>query len=178
MKAKAYSRHLDLRIRALETRDVEEIAATFAGIGWDKPASQYHRYFSEQKRGEREILVAFVDDGFAGYLTIMWSSEYPPFRSEGVPEIKDLNVLPKFRRKGIATRLMDEAEGLAAKRSSIVGVGVGMTADYGAAQRMYVQRGYVPDGNGVFSSGEPVRYGHPVIADDDLTLYFTKSLGP
>ncbi len=150
------------------------MSSAFTDIGWDKPASQYRRYFSEQERGERDVLVAFVDDEFAGYVTVMWNPEYPSFRSEGIPEIQDLNVLPKFRRKGIATRLMDEAERMVAKRSSVVGIGAGMTADYGAAQRMYVSRGYVPDGNGLMSSEGLVEYGHKVIADDDLILYFTK----
>ncbi len=174
MKTTADGGRLDARIRPLGKRDVEDISAAFAKIGWNKPASRFRRYLSEQGRGEREIIVAFSDDEFAGYVTILWRSEYPPFRSEGVPEIKDLNVLPKFRRNGVATRIMDEAESLVAKRSSAVGVGVGMTADYGAAQRMYVLRGYVPDGNGLMSCEEPVRYGHKVIADDDLVLYFTK----
>lgn len=164
------------RIRPLHERDPEEISAAFTELGWDKPASQYRRYFSEQERGERDVLVAFADDEFAGYVTIVWRLDYPPFRSRNVPEIMDLNVLPKFRRKRIATRLMDEAERSAAKHSSIIGIGVGMTADYGAAQRMYVERGYVPDGNGLMSSGEPVEYGHKVAVDDDLVLYYMKGL--
>jgi GNAT superfamily N-acetyltransferase len=166
-----------LLVRPLREGDAEEIAAAFAGIGWEKPASQYLRCFSEQERGERDVLVAFVDDGFAGYVTIVRRSGYPSFHSEGVPEIKDLNVLPKFRRRGVATRLMDEAESLAARRSSVVGVGVGMTADYGAAQRMYVERGYVPDGRGLMWNGNSVDYGEKVGVDDDLVLFFTKSLG-
>jgi GNAT superfamily N-acetyltransferase len=167
---------LSLRLRPLRERDAEVISAAFSEIGWNKPASQYLRYLDEQKRGERDVLVAFDGNEFAGYVTVMWKPEYPPFRSEGVPEIRDLNVLPRFRRRGIATRLMDGAEGLAAKRSPIVGIGVGMTADYGAAQRMYVLRGYVPDGNGLVSSGELVRRERAVIANDDLVLYFTKRL--
>ena len=48
-----------------------------------------------------------------------------------------------------------------------------MTADYGSAQRMYVKRGYVPDGRGLVTHGEFVTYGEPAIVDDDLVLYFT-----
>lgn len=154
------------------------ISAAFAVIGWDKPVSLYRSYLSEQGRGERNVFVAFSDDGFAGYVTVVWRSEYPPFRSEGVPEIVDLNVLPRFRRRGIAARLMDEAEKLAAERSPVVGVGVGMTADYGAAQRMYVKRGYVPDGRGLTSHHRPVRRGNRTMVDDGLVLYLTKNLEP
>lgn len=153
------------------------MSSTFSRLGWDKPASQYLRYFSEQKRGERDVPVAFVEGEFAGCVTVMRNPEYPPFRSEGVPEIRDLNVLPRFRREGIATRLMDEAERLAVGRSSVVGIGVGMTVDYGAAQRMYAERRYVPDGQGLIWNGEPVTHGEHVPVDDDLVLFFTKKLG-
>jgi len=46
---------------------------------------------------------------------------------------------------------MDQAEQIIAERSDIVGIGVGLYADYGTAQRMYARRGYVPDGHGLFS---------------------------
>lgn len=166
-----------MRVRSLREGDAEGISAVFTELGWDKPASQYLRYFSEQEHGERDVLVAFAEEKFAGYVTVVWNTEYPPFRAEGVPEVKDLNMLPKFRRKGIASRLMDAAEKSAAKYSWVVGVEVGMTADYGATQRMYVKRGYVPDGRGLMWSGRPVKYGERVPADDGLVLFFTKSLG-
>ncbi len=166
----------DLMVRPLETEDVQPIAAAFAAIGWDKPASQYERYLAEQQRGERVVLVAFLDDAFAGYLTIVWQSGYAPFRAAGIPEIVDFNVLPQLRRRGIGSRLMDEAEQRVAERSTLVGIGVGMDPDYGAAQRLYVRRGYVPDGRGLSSNGRHVRWGETVTVDDGLNLHFTKDL--
>lgn len=165
-------------IRSLEERDVEPITAAFRAVGWEnKPGSQYERYFAEQREGSRTVLVAFADDSFAGYLTINWRSGYPPFRDGGIPEIQDFNVLPRFRRRGIGTRLMDEAERTLAERSSfVVGIGVGMTPGYGAAQRLYVLRGYVPDGRGLTRDGRPVSPGDSVPVDDALVLYFTKML--
>ena len=109
-------------------------------------------------------------------ITICWQSHYPPFREQNIPEIVDFNVLPKFRRQGIGAALMDEAERRVAIRSAVVGLGVGMTADYGSAQRMYAKRGYIPDGLGLHSRGQPVQYGQSVPVDDDLVLYLTKSL--
>ena len=41
---------------------------------------------------------------------------------------------------------MNEAERAVLERSSVVGNGVGMSPDYGAVQRFYALRGYVPDG--------------------------------
>jgi ribosomal protein S18 acetylase RimI-like enzyme len=92
-----------VEIRCLEEADIPTIAAAFAKLGWDKPASQYERYIAEQKAGKRAVLVAKTNMGFAGYVTILWESVYAPFRELGIPEIADFNILPKFRRQGIGT---------------------------------------------------------------------------
>ena len=168
----------DLIIRLLEAHDIPVITAAFAAIGWDKPASQYERYLSEQRRGGRVVLVAFLSDTFAGYVTIVWQSGYPPFREANIPEIVDFNVVPRLRRRGIGSQLMDEAERRIAERSAVAGIGVGLDPDYGAAQRLYVKRGYVPDGRGLTSHGRPVSWGETVRVDDGLALCFVKSLRP
>ena len=85
-------------------------------------------------------------------------------------------MLPRFRRKRIATRLMDAAERVAARYSSVVGIGVGVTADYGVAQRLYALRGYVPDGRGLVYADRPLRRGERVTVDDSLVLRLTKSV--
>ncbi len=166
----------DLSIRPLERGDIGPIAEAFRDLGWDKPRSQYERYLSEQREGLRSVLVAFAGGDFAGYVTIAWGAGYPHFQASGIPEIQDLNVLPRFRRAGIGTRLMDEAERAVLERSSVVGIGVGMSPDYGAAQRLYALRGYVPDGRGLTSEGHPVLYGDVVTVDHGLVLYLTKEL--
>jgi ribosomal protein S18 acetylase RimI-like enzyme len=163
-------------IHLLKEADIQLIAAAFAELGWDKPVSQYERYIAEQKAGKRVVLVAKTNKGFAGYVTILWESVYAPFRELGMPEIADFNVLPKFRRQGIGTQLMDEAERRIRERSTIAGIGVGLTEDYGAAQILYIQRGYIPDGRGISWQGEICQYGDSVIVNDDLALYFTKPL--
>ncbi len=167
---------MDLQIRAIEARDAEPMAAAFAAIGWNKPLSQYLRYLSEQEKGRRDVFVAVQSGVLAGYVTIVWEPDYEPFREGSIPEIQDLNVLPDFRRQRIATRLLDEAERRIGERSEVSGVGVGMTPDYGAAQRLYVLRGYVPDGHGLASHDRILRYGDQVPVDDDLVLRFTRNL--
>jgi GNAT superfamily N-acetyltransferase len=165
-----------LEIRELQEQDISEIVEAFELLDWDKPASQYEKYLAEQDADEREVLVAFENGKFAGYLTILWESDYPPFQTEQIPEIQDFNVLPNFRRRGIGTKLMDEAENIVSESSNLVGIGVGLTSDYGAAQRLYVSRGYEPDGNGITWRNSFPKYGDPVIVDDDLNLHFTKKL--
>lgn len=167
---------MNLQIRSLEARDIQPIAEAFAAIGWDKPASQYEGYLAEQAAGERPVLVAYLDGVFAGYVTVKWLSHYPAFAEANIPEIADFNVLPQYQRRGIGTRLMDEAERLIAERSAVAGIGVGLIADYGAAQRLYILRGYVPDGAGMTYFDKVVQYLDPIAADHDLGLYFTKTL--
>ena len=175
-KAKAKMQKLTPMIRPLTSKDIPEIARAFQELGWDKPASQYERYLSEQSMGLRQVFIASIEEEFAGYLTICWLSLYEPFRKESIPEIADFNVLPKFRRQGIGSQLMDKAENEIAKLNSIAGIGVGMDSDYGAAQRLYVLRGYVPDGRGLHYRDHSVKHGEQITVDDDLAIYLTKEL--
>lgn len=45
---------------------------------------------------------------------------------------------------------MDIAERIVSGYASMVYLGVGMHSGYGSAQRMYIKRGYIPDGTGVW----------------------------
>jgi ribosomal protein S18 acetylase RimI-like enzyme len=165
-----------LSIRELAPADYPVIAGAFAAQGWHKPEEQYRRYFEQSLRGERVVLVAEDEAGFAGYVTIEWISGYPPFREAGIPEIVDFNVLIRCRRRGIGPALLDEAERRIGGRSRVAGIGVGLYADYGPAQRLYVRRGYVPDGRGIWQAGRQLKGGETARVDDDLVLYFTKPL--
>jgi len=167
---------LDLTIRSIEEKDIPVIAQAFAELGWNKPASQYKRYLMEQRYEVRDVYIAFVEGQFAGYLTICWKSTYGPFREKNIPEIVDFNVLPGFRRMGIGSRLMDKAEHAIARISPTAGIGVGMTPDYGAAQRLYVLRGYIPDGLGLHWRDHHIHYNEQVTIDDDVAIYLTKEL--
>jgi len=165
-----------LEIGPLGEDDAPIIAAAFDAIGGDKPLEQYCRYLREQAAGDRTVLVARLDGDFTGYVTIVWSSAYAGLRDAGIPEISDFNVLPHVRRRGIGTALMEAAEALVSERSDMAGIGVGLYPDYGPAQRLYVLRGYVPDGRGVVWRNRNAAPGESVSVDDDLALYFTRKL--
>lgn len=166
----------EILIRKMVADDCEAIAEAFAQQGWNKSLTQYRRYLKEQAGGEREVLIAKIEDEFAGYLTLLWQSKYAPFRENKIPEIVDLNVLIKFRNRGIGTALMNAAESLIAEKFKLAGIGVGLTSDYGAAQRLYVKRGYIPDSRGVSQNGNFLRHGTKITVDDDLILHFIKEL--
>lgn len=168
-----------LEIRRLQAEDIGEMVAEFQRVGSSKTAPLFDRYLREQQAGKREVLVARLTGpgrNFAGYLTMIWSPGYGPFRDAGIPEINDFNVLPELRRQGVGSRLMDEAERIISERSVYSGIGVGMGADYGPAQRMYVLRGYVPDGRGLMDHERPVTYGESITVSHDLAIYFTRKL--
>lgn len=160
----------------LRAGQAERVAAPFLAIGWRKPAELYDDYLREQERGERDVLVAWAGEDAVGHVTVVWRSDYRPFRDQGVPEIKDFAVAPAWRRRGFGSALMDAAEVLAGRRSATVGLGVGLYPDYGAAQRLYVLRGYVPDGQGLVWHGRATRSMQQVRVDDGLNLYLVKRL--
>jgi len=140
-------------------------------MGWRKPRGHFDAYFAEQQRDERLVWVARRADSIAGFVTLLWRARHQPFAERGIPEIADLNVYPANRRRGVASRLLDGAEAAAFARASAVGLAVALYAAYGPAQRLYVRRGYVPDGRGVTARGEPIAEGATVKIDDDLVLW-------
>ena len=163
-------------IRPINEQDIPMIVNEFAKHHWPKPASTFETYCAEQQQNQRRIWLAFYQDQFAGYVTLKWHSAYQPFQKNHIPEIMDLNVLPPFRHQGIASQLLNLAELEAAQQSNIVGIGVGRYADYGNAQKLYISRGYQPNGLGITYDYKPVEPGKMVCLDDDLVLWFTKNL--
>ncbi len=165
-----------LKISHLKRDDIPGIVDAFKQSNWtEKPAAIFEKYFDEQIKKERLVWLAYSDNQFCGYVTLKWKSEYKPFVQANTPEIMDLNVLPTFRKTGVASTLLNYAEEAAFKKSDIIGIGVGLYPDYGAAQRLYVKRGYVPNGLGVTYNYQPVTPGKQYSLDDDLVLWFTKT---
>lgn len=171
-----YYQDASLLIRSLEESDFSVLEEAFKNQGWHKPAAQYAAYYQDQREGMRLVFVAVVNGVFAGYVTLLPNTHTGPFADKGIPEISDFNVLIAYQRQGIGSRLMDAAEKAAEAYSNIVSIGVGMHAGYGSAQRMYVKRGYIPDGSGIWYQDAPLEPHTACINDDDLVLYFSKQL--
>jgi GNAT superfamily N-acetyltransferase len=165
-----------ISIRSFLAEDISQLVNNFAKNDWPKPLSTFEAYLHEQENNERIVWLAFYKNEFAGYITLKWNSLYQSFKNQGIPEIMDLNVLPPYCNKGIASGMLDLAEKEAAKQRLAVGLGVGLYEDYGSAQKLYISRGYVPDGLGITYDYNRVEPGCTVCLDDDLVLWFTKSL--
>ena len=138
-----------ITLRSLTAQDIPMMVEQFAAHDWPKPSSTFERYLFEQESGMRLVWLGFYEKQFAGYVTLTLQSLYEPFRTKYTPEIMDLNVLPPYRNKGIGSLLIETAEQEAFMRNNTVSIGVGLYAGYGNAQKLYIARGYQPDGLGV-----------------------------
>ena len=170
-----YEQDLRITVRSMEESDCLAFFQGFAAQGWHKPLEQFQRYFREQREGVRKVLVADWQGEPAGYANLLPQAEGGPFAGKGWPEVSDFNVLKKFQRRGIGGRILDVAEDLARPQGAVC-LGVGLYNGYGAAQRMYVKRGYVFDGSGLWFQEHPQEPGAPCLADDSLILYLSKPL--
>jgi GNAT superfamily N-acetyltransferase len=137
----------------------------------------YERCLAEQKAARRTVFIGEENGVPAGYAQLIWSPVYAPFRRLDIPEIQDLNVVPKFRRRGFGAALVDHCETVARSAGKTdIGISVGLYPRYGAAQRLYVRKGYIPDGAGVSYDEVPVTAGEMRPVDDLLTLKLVKGL--
>ena len=166
----------NLELREIRKADCKKISESFQKQGWNKPITQYEQYLEFQEKGERDVIIAEFNHEFSGYLTIKWRSDYTPFQIANIPEIVDFNVLKKYQRLGIGTSLMDEAEKRIKKISDFAGIGFGVYKDYGAAQILYINRGYKPDGNGLVKNSIPLKFGEIITVDDSIVFCLTKKL--
>ena len=160
-------------IRKMQESDIKDLSRGFISQGWPSREEILTRYFKEQESGEREVLVAEIDGAVAGYVTILPSAKHGPF-AEVYPELSDFNVFEPFQNQGIGNLLMEEAEKRVKFVSNKVTLGVGLHSGYGPAQRLYIRRGYIPDGTGVWYRNQPLEMNATSQNNDDLVLYLSK----
>ncbi|MGN6671390.1 MAG: GNAT family N-acetyltransferase [Candidatus Nucleicultricaceae bacterium] len=170
----------DISVHAMHKADISKIVRAFEEANWPKSHSLFEDYLKEQETGERYVWIARYLDQFAGYVTLKRISLYQHFSNQHIPEIADLNVLPNYRNLGIGACLLNTAEQKARDHTNRVGIGVGLygghDGGYGAAQRLYVKRGYIPDGKGVTYAYHQAAPYRQYQLDDDLILWFIKTL--
>ncbi len=168
-----------LILRILRAEDLPGIINTF-NFPWtslEATKEKWERYYAEQQRNARTVCIAKIQEGFVGYGSLLSISEYPNFRNDGIPEIHDVWVSEEHRGNGIGKRLVQYLEKLAQQeKHKQIGIGVGLYQDYGRAQKLYVNLGYVPDGQGVTYKYHSVVPGEPYQLDDELVIWLKKDL--
>jgi GNAT superfamily N-acetyltransferase len=168
---------MTIEIRPLAGSDIAAILAADVGEWWLRDETYWRGIVAEQATGIRSAVIAAEGVSVLAYANLLWRSDYPGFQKFGIPEINNLRVAKRFRKRGIGSAVIAHFEALArsARRSSI-GVGVGLYADYGAAQRLYAKLGYVPDGGGITRNYLAAEPGAFVRVDDDLLLWLVKQV--
>ena len=167
----------EILIRNMAQPDAKILADGEVAQGWNATPEKYEMRMRHQAEGRCIALVAEYRGQVAGYVNVYPDSPWGSFAGRGYPEIVDFGVLQKYQRRGIGGRLMDVAERVAGEYADTVYLGVGLHNGYGSAQRMYVKRGYIPDGTGVWYRDRPCTpYDTIYTNDDDLVLYLSKKL--
>ncbi len=163
---------MTIDIRQASEGDIDSLQTLYAKIG-----QQDEGYFETLFEKDCVLLIASQDKADIAFGVLNFEPKYSLYQRLGYPEIQDLNVIPEHRQQGVATALIEAFEALAQDQGAkAMGISVGLTKDYGPAQRLYFKLGYIPDGNGATYDREGVTFGTSYPADDDLCLMMVKSL--
>ena len=167
----------NIRLKEISGNDLDIFQLSFKGTYLSDRFDLFKRYLKEHTEKNRYVLLACSDEKIVGYVTLKYVSGYKNFARNNIPEIVDFNVVPRFRNQGIGRKLLKRIESVAKKSGyAQIGIGVGLSEDYGAAQRLYVKMNYIPDATGLHYDAKPVQKGTTVRVDDSLAVYLIKNL--
>lgn len=166
-------------IRPLHKTDIPKIVNRYS-FPWSTPEKTkalWDTYYQEQEDKVRTVAVIEKDGEILGYGSLLRKPESPFFAQRNIPEINAIWIDQDHRRKGFGTELIKWLEKLANQEGyNEIGIGVGLYRDYGPAQQLYFQLGYIPEGNGITYRGQPTIAGESYPLDDDLLLWLVKPL--
>ena len=168
-----YSNNIDIRTMCYD--DIADICKADNDES-ERNISYLKRQLANQDKKECSALVATYNNEVAGYVFVYYKCRWGGLANSCIPGVVDLIVFQKYRKKGIATALMDAAEAIARKYASRVYLDVCLNSEYGPAQRLYIKRGYLPDGKGAYYEEKVCETGAVIKNDDELTLCLVKEL--
>jgi GNAT superfamily N-acetyltransferase len=167
----------NVKIEILDTKTPDSLWLLIEKMGFSKDRDYFDKALERQDLGELLIVMAYAYGQYVGYGLLNWQPKYTFFKLYEIPEIQDLNILREFRGQGFGTALIQYCENIAIEhRCDQMGIGVGLDSSFGAAQKLYVRLGYVPDGNGVSYDRKQVTAGEFRPIDENLCLMMVKSL--
>lgn len=171
-----YLNENDLTIRSMKQEDAQVFYEKYLSYGWHPNLDTYLNYYKEQSEGKRKVFIAEYKGAAVGICTLVLDSDEGPFAGMKIPEIVDLCVFFNMHKQGVGNKLLDVAENEASKIADSVYLAVGLHSGYGPAQRIYIKRGYMPDGTGVWYKGRQLEQYADCCNDDDLVLFLLKKL--
>ncbi len=165
----------EIEIRTMNDKDIPFICQA------ENDESEKNRIYlknqlANQEKQECSALLALYCGEVAGYVFVYYKCKWGGLGNCNIPGIVDLLVFKPYRQKGVATALMDMAEKLAKKYSNRIYLDVCLNSEYGPAQRLYVKRGYIPDGKGVYYEEKVCDINAECKNNDELTLCLVKKL--
>ncbi len=169
----------EILIRPMKVQDIEKIVSryTFPWSTPEKTQTLWDTYYREQQNAIRSVAIIENDGEIIDYGSLLKKPECSFFAQRNIPEINAIWIDEDHRRKGLGTALIKWLENLARQEGyHEIGIGVGLYQDYGPAQQLYFQLGYIPDGNGITCNGQPTIPGQSYLLDDNLILWLVKSL--
>lgn len=163
-------------IRDMNKQDADIFYNKYLSYGWHPSLDTYLGYYKEQEENKRKVFVALYEGKVAGICTMVLNPVEGSFGKRSIPEIVDFGIFFDKHNRGLGTKVLDVVEREAAKISKQVYLAVGIHSGYGAAQRMYIKRGYIPDGTGAWYKEKQLDQYAPCCNDDDLVLFLSKDL--
>lgn len=162
-------------VRVMTQNDIALICEAADDAG-EENVSYFERQLANQDKQECTALIALCDGEVAGHVFLYYKCRWGGMANCNLPSVVDLVVFEKYRKKGIATKLMNIAEEIAKEYGSKIYLDVCLNSEYGPAQVLYIKRGYVPDGKGVYYEEKVCETNADCKNDDELTLCLVKEL--
>lgn len=172
MRGSAVARELE--VRPCSAADFSWLLRTT----WRASLRAHHRErYAWQQAGTALYLLAWEGRRLRGRLTLFWESKYENVRLAlgSFPEVNAITVQPTGR--GIGTRMLGVAEALAREQGARR-IGIAVSVDNEAAERLYRRLGYGDAGIGeVIDTWSERRRLRPTLEYCEVGRYLVKALG-
>jgi predicted N-acetyltransferase YhbS len=172
----AEMRGTQLTFRVVQPGEIAQVKQEVKEAFFSGDEATIDAHFEDHENGASTTILGCEDGRLVGIVTIRWYSRYPLFRERQIPLIQNIEIRYEDRGRGLGNQMLERTEQEVARRSPIAGLVVGITEDYGPAQRLYARRGFVPDGRGVCHQFTPLQNGDVVTVDHDLLLWLVKDV--
>ena len=160
-------------VRAMCESDAAAFDYEYTLSGEVKSGETFNTLYARQRLKKANVYVAEFEGKLLGYVVVAY--EYT-LSGEVLVHIEDIYVLPLFRKCGVGKSLLDYAEREIMRRYDKAHASIAVGAAYGAAQRLFIRNGYMPDGMGARFNGRILQDGAQATNTRGLCLKFSKEL--
>jgi GNAT superfamily N-acetyltransferase len=165
-----------LTFRVVQPQEIAQVKQEVKEAFFSGDEATINANFEDHENGASTTILGYEAGRLVGIVTIRWHCRYPPFHARQIPLIQNIEIRYEDRGRGLGGQMLERTEQEIARRSPLAGLVVGIFDAYGPAQRLYVKRGFVPDGRGVCHDHTPLKLGDVVTVDHDLLLWLVKDV--